>query len=360
MAPSITLQQLFRYWRGLPHQSAAIVELEADIIANGYQSAMQRDRPWFKAWSQSGRQSDYSAAIALVREFEGCRLTAYPDPASGGEPWTIGYGITQYPDGRPVQQGDTILATEADLLLRHEIDATAVRLANTVPHWSAMGDAQRSALISFAFNLGAGFYAAAGFETITARLRDREWAKVPDAMLLYRNPGTPVEAGLRRRREAEGRLWLTGIGLPEQQQQPAKLAPSSPFSARLTPHITLGEFALGQEARRFTAQHQLDTAAELAAFIERCRAAFSGKPVVITSGYRPPAVNRSVGGASQSEHLYDAPDTGAVDFYIKGASIQAVQDWCDREWPYSLGYGAPKGFVHLGIRPGRPRVRWDY
>jgi hypothetical protein len=25
-----------------------------------------------------------------------------------------------------------------------------------------------------------------------------------------------------------------------------------------------------------------------------------------------------------------------------------------------LGYGAPKGFVHLGIRKGRPRVRWDY
>jgi hypothetical protein len=37
-----------------------------------------------------------------------------------------------------------------------------------------------------------------------------------------------------------------------------------------------------------------------------------------------------------------------------------VQDWCDLNWPFSLGYGAPKGFIHLGIRAGRPRVRWDY
>jgi hypothetical protein len=175
-------------------------------------------------------------------------------------------------------------------------------------------------------------------------------------MLLYRNPGTSVEAGLLRRRQAEGRLW----GLPEMQQQPAKLSPSSPFTARITPHITLGEFALGQEARRFDHQHQVDTAAELATFLERVRIAFGGKPIIITSGYRPPAVNRAVGGASSSEHLYDAPSVGAVDFYIDGADIYKVQEWCDRNWAYSLGYGAPKGFVHLGIRKGRPRVRWDY
>ena len=145
-----------------------------------------------------------------------------------------------------------------------------------------------------------------------------------------------------------------------QQQPPAKLGPSSPFTAQITTHITLGEFALGQESRRFDHQHQLDTAAELAAFMERARVTFGRKPVIITSGYRPAAINRSVGGASQSEHLYDAPGVGAVDFYIQGADINKVQDWCDEEWPYSLGYGAAKGFVHVGIRKGRPRVRWDY
>lgn len=146
-----------------------------------------------------------------------------------------------------------------------------------------------------------------------------------------------------------------------QQQPPAKLSPSSHFSRHITPHITIGEFALNQEARRFNHQFQVDTAAKLAAFLERVRSAFGDKPVIITSGYRSAVINRSVGGASGSEHLYNAPSVGAVDFYIQGADINAVQAWCDKEWPYSLGYGAPKGFVHLGIRgAARPRVRWDY
>lgn len=144
------------------------------------------------------------------------------------------------------------------------------------------------------------------------------------------------------------------------QQEPAKLTPKSPFSTRLTPHIRLGEFALDQEKRRFRHQYQVDTAAELAAFAERARTYFGGKPVVITSGYRPPVVNRSVGGATNSEHLFSAPGVGAIDFYIQGVDVKALETWCDANWPCSLGFGAPKGFVHLGIRAGRPRVRWDY
>jgi len=352
----ITLAQLFRYYRGLPHQAAAIEQLEQDLTANGHAAAMRRDRPWFNTWSQDGKQPDLGAALKLIQQFEGCHLEAYPDPLSGGAPWTIGWGTTRYSDGRPVKQGDKINRVEADMLLRQEIDRIADKLRTTVPFWVGMSDQQKCALISFAYNLGSGFYGAAGFETISKRLKAKEWSQMPEALLLYRNPDTNVEAGLLRRRQAEGRLW----GLPEQQQGPAKLMPDSLFSARITPHVQLGEFALWQEARRFDHQHQVNTAAELAAFLERVRGKFGGKPVVITSGYRPPAINRQVGGASGSEHLYDAPGVGAVDFYIRGENINHVQDWCDQNWPYSLGYGAPKGFVHLGIRKGRPRVRWDY
>jgi hypothetical protein len=39
------------------------------------------------------------------------------------------------------------------------------------------------------------------------RLKNKEWDKVPDALYLYRNPGSNVEAGLARRRKAEGKLW---------------------------------------------------------------------------------------------------------------------------------------------------------
>jgi GH24 family phage-related lysozyme (muramidase) len=48
---------------------------------------------------------------------------------------------------------------------------------------------------------------AAIFNTITRVLKNKEWDKVPDALYLYRNPGSNVEAGLARRRKAEGESW---------------------------------------------------------------------------------------------------------------------------------------------------------
>jgi GH24 family phage-related lysozyme (muramidase) len=343
-----------------PHQLAALTALDQGL------SDAQR-QAFTEAWRAEGSPAGavppadpVMLALPLIKEFEGCRLTAYPDPGTGGDPWTIGYGTTTYPDGTPVRRGTTISQTQANQMLVLRVNADAKHLAKRIPTWASLKPHQQAALLSFTYNVGPNWYGAQGFETITARVMDAQLDRVPEALLLYVNPGSSVEAGLRRRRKAEGHLWR-GTQQPALEiQQPAKVRPGSPFSTRLTPHITLGEFALGQEARRFDHQHQVDTAAELAAFMERCRKQFGGKPVIITSGYRPAAINKSVGGASGSEHLYNASGVGAVDFYIQGASIKAVQDWCDKQWPYSLGYGAPKGFVHLGIRAGRPRVRWDY
>ena len=353
----ITLQALFRYYKGLPHQAAAISLLEQDLAANGYKQAMRRDRPWFEAWSQDGKQIDLSAGISLIKQFEGVHLSAYPDPLSGGDPWTIGYGTTRYSGGVPVKRGDKINVIEADMMLRLEVDRIADKLASTIPHWKVMDDNQRSALVSFAYNLGAGFFDSPGFETISKVLREQAWDKVPAAMELYRNPGTNVEAGLLRRRRAEGELW--GDHRPKVQQEPARLTPDSSFSARITPHIRLGEFALDQEARRFVHQYQVNTAAELAAFLERVRQRFGGKSIIITSGFRPAAINASVGGAANSEHLYSAPGVGAVDFVVDGADMKAVEKWCDENWPHSLGYAAP-AFIHLGRRADGKRRRWDY
>jgi GH24 family phage-related lysozyme (muramidase) len=78
-----------------------------------------------------------------------------------------------------------------------------------IPYWEEMNDNQRGALLSFAYNLGAGFYGGSNFNTITRVLKNKEWNKVPDALYLYRNPGTKVEKGLARRRTAEGKLWAT-------------------------------------------------------------------------------------------------------------------------------------------------------
>jgi uncharacterized protein YcbK (DUF882 family) len=137
-----------------------------------------------------------------------------------------------------------------------------------------------------------------------------------------------------------------------------KLTPKSPFSQKITPNFTYGELTLNNEARRFTNQGQCDIATELCQFLEKARAKFG--PIKITSGHRPPAVNASVGGASNSEHLFK-PGCGAVDIYPINASCLELEKWCDKEWPFSVGYGASyRGFVHLGIRAGRPKVRWDY
>lgn len=149
----------------------------------------------------------------------------------------------------------------------------------------------------------------------------------------------------------------------EKKEEPPKsndFNPWSPFTYKITPNITYGELTLNQEARRFTKQYQCDTAKELCLFLEKVRKQFGNKPIIITSASRPEPINTQVGGAKNSEHTYNAPSKGAIDFYIEGVSIWQVQKWCDREWKFSLGYGAPKGFVHLGIREARQLVRWDY
>ena len=72
-----------------------------------------------------------------------------------------------------------------------------------------MNDNQRGALLSFAYNLGAGFYGGRNFNTITRHLRDKKWGLIPKTLEMYRNPGSKVEAGLLRRRKAEGKLWVS-------------------------------------------------------------------------------------------------------------------------------------------------------
>jgi len=144
------------------------------------------------------------------------------------------------------------------------------------------------------------------------------------------------------------------------EKKPAGLSlrPGDSFETLVTPHFTYGELCNYSEERRFASADSVEAAYELLLFLEEVRAHFKS-PVKITSGHRPPAVNRRIGGASMSEHLYRAKGIGAVDFYVEGVDIYDVQDYCDRNWPHSVGYGAARGFVHLGIGRGL-NIRWDY
>ena len=142
----------------------------------------------------------------MIKEFEGCHLNAYPDPLTGGLPITIGWGSTRDFNGDYFKLGRKITQEYADKLLIFDIEQRFLPHLQKIPYWSEMNDNQRGALLSFAYNLG-DFYGHPDFNTITRVLKNKEWDKVPEALKLYRNPGTNVEAGLLRRRVAEAKLW---------------------------------------------------------------------------------------------------------------------------------------------------------
>ncbi|NCR10177.1 D-Ala-D-Ala carboxypeptidase family metallohydrolase [Microcystis aeruginosa] len=75
-----------------------------------------------------------------------------------------------------------------------------------------------------------------------------------------------------------------------------------------------------------------------------------GSPILVTSWYRPPALNRAVRDASNSQHL----EGGAADIRpLHPASLAKFQAWLALHWFGALGYGARRGFVHLDTRNGK-------
>jgi GH24 family phage-related lysozyme (muramidase) len=190
----------------LPHQAAGWNWLDEQLT----QDQRERFFEMFRAAPLPKPADDPAVKLALplIREFEGCQLTAYPDPETGGEPWTIGWGATTHFDGTRVKQGDTITQNVADQMLDNYVrNVMAGQLQQRIPIWRKLTASQQAALISFAYNVGVMFYGATGFDTITAALRDGRLSDVPAALRLYVNPGGPSEAGLKRRREAEIKMW---------------------------------------------------------------------------------------------------------------------------------------------------------
>lgn len=161
------------------------------------------------------------AAIDIISEFEGCheainvdgetKYRAYADPLHGWNVGTIGIGTTKYEDGSSVKQGDVISRKRAEELLMYELEEKCKPQMEKIPNWKHMNDNQRSALYSFAYNLGAYFYKGRNFKSITKvcdyrdKWNNEEW--VTAQFIKYRNPGSNVEAGLKRRRIAEAKLF---------------------------------------------------------------------------------------------------------------------------------------------------------
>lgn len=138
------------------------------------------------------------AGYDLIKSFEGLSLEAYPDPASGGEPWTIGYGHTG-----GVKRGDTVTEAEADELLRKDVARAERCLANSVKGVLTQG--QIDACCSFIFNLGCGNF---GKSTLLKCINAGDDVAAAAEFGKWVRGGGKIMAGLVRRRQAEVELFL--------------------------------------------------------------------------------------------------------------------------------------------------------
>ena len=138
------------------------------------------------------------AGIDLIKKFEGCRLAAYPDPASGGEPWTIGYGHTG-----GVKEGDTCTQDQADAWLLSDLDYSEAAVAHLVK--VALEQHQFDPLVSFVYNLG---QVAFGGSTLLKLLNTSQYDAVPAQFLRWdKGPNGQPLPGLTRRRHAEASMF---------------------------------------------------------------------------------------------------------------------------------------------------------
>ena len=139
--------------------------------------------------------------INLIKECEGCRLTAYKDAVGV---WTIGYGHTTN-----VRQGDKITQAEADALLVKDIARYESTINNANEKYNYdFNENEFSALVSFAFNIG-------NIIQLTQNGK-RSKAEIAEKMLLYVKAGGKTLPGLVSRRKRERELFLTPCDVSDQ------------------------------------------------------------------------------------------------------------------------------------------------
>lgn len=147
-----------------------------------------------------------SAGIALIRRWEGCArrradgtFEAYPDPGTGGDPWTIGWGAT----GPGIGPGTVWTQAQCDARLEADLGRFAAQVAR------ALGNApttqnQFDALVSFHYNTG-----AIATATLTKKHVSGDHAGAAEEFGRWVHAGGRKLAGLVRRRADEAALYAT-------------------------------------------------------------------------------------------------------------------------------------------------------
>ena len=139
--------------------------------------------------------------IILIKSFEGLRLNAYPDPGTGGAPWTIGYGHT----GPDVYRGLKITEAQAEALLRQDL-ARFERGVDRLVEGAFTSQSQFNSFVSLAYNIGLGAFQRS---SVLRHHRAGNKLRAAASFLLWVKAAGRTLPGLVRRRNAERQMYLS-------------------------------------------------------------------------------------------------------------------------------------------------------
>ncbi|WP_340608317.1 lysozyme [Xenorhabdus bharatensis] len=137
--------------------------------------------------------------LECIKQYEGLKLKAYPDPATGGIPWTIGYGHT-----KDVKLGQVITEQQAETFLHDDLQLTYIILESAVKVSLTQG--QVDALCSFIFNCGAGNFVRS---TLLKKLNAGDYQGAADEFQRWNKAAGKVMNGLTKRRASERQMFLS-------------------------------------------------------------------------------------------------------------------------------------------------------
>lgn len=138
---------------------------------------------------------------AMTKTEEGKSLVAYPDPATGGAPWTIGYGHTG-----GVRPGDTCTEAQADEWLRQDMAHVAFHINRLLK--VKVTQREFDALCVLAFNIGIGNLESS---TLLKLLNEAKYEDAAMQFTRWDHAGGKEIPGLLRRRKDEQALFQAGI-----------------------------------------------------------------------------------------------------------------------------------------------------
>lgn len=147
------------------------------------------------------------AGLDLIKAFEGCRLRAYPDPATGGEPYTIGWGLTSAAGLIKVTPGLKITQAQADEYLVQSLGKYEAAVSKAVTQKPT--DNQFGAMVSLCYNIGPANFARS---SVVRYFNAGNIQAAADAFLRWNRAAGRVLPGLTRRREDERKLFLKPTG----------------------------------------------------------------------------------------------------------------------------------------------------